>query len=379
MAVHQALKQGGRGLPGGSTLARLLEKHRGKRNIHNLPPFSITQILQWADAYHRSTDSWPTNRSGAIPGTPGDTWRQVDQALLTGLRSLPGGSSLPRLLADKRGVRNPKNLPRLSVQAILAWADRYHRRAGQWPKETGGPIVENPAETWHAVDRALRAGVRGLPGNSSLARLLAEHRGVRNIHCLPPFTIKQILAWADAYHARKGGWPYSYSGSIPEAPGETWLAVSASLKKGQRGLAGGTTLTRLLAEHRGMRNRLLPPSLSVKQILAWADAYHERTGLWPSNKAEVIPGTPGETWAAVDRGLRHGSRGLRGKSSLAQLILQQRGARRKGVAPPLTVTQILAWADSHYERTGQWPQETSGQIPDSGGETLSPFPKCLPI
>ena len=30
--------------------------------------------------------------------------------------------------------------------------------------------------------------------------------------------------------------------------------------------------------------------------------------------------------------------------------------------PPLTIEQILAWADEHHERTGKWPNVTSGEV-----------------
>ena len=66
-------------------------------------------------------------------------------------------------------------------------------------------------------------------------------------------------------------------------------------------------------------------SLKVSQILAWADACHERTGVWPRSTSGHIPGVPGETWKQVDAALRLGYRGLRGGSSLARLLARQRG------------------------------------------------------
>jgi DNA-binding CsgD family transcriptional regulator len=37
--------------------------------------------------------------------------------------------------------------------------------------------------------------------------------------------------------------------------------------------------------------------------------------------------------------------------------------------PKLTVAQILAWADAHKARTGDWPQATSGPIAAASGQT----------
>jgi hypothetical protein len=183
-----------------------------------------------------------------------------------------------------------------------------------------GRIAEAPHETWFKVDKALNRGQRGLSGHSSLAKLLAEHKGVRNHMDLPPLTAKQILVWADAHHARTGNWPKSTSGSITDAQGETWSGVGQLLKIGLRGLPGGDSLARLLSRHRGVPHRLHMPRLSVKRIVAWAKAHHARTGRWPSHYSGAIPDAPGETWAGVSESLRHGRRGLPPGGSLYRLL-----------------------------------------------------------
>src|SRR5262249_19229075 len=98
----------------------------------------------------------------------------------------------------------------------------------------------------------------------------------------PPLSVSQILDWADAYHSRTGKWPNSATGPIPEAPGETWSSVNSALARGSRGLPGGSSLAQLLTEERGKQREQMPHRLSVGQILAWADAHHERTGRWPT-------------------------------------------------------------------------------------------------
>jgi hypothetical protein len=93
-----ALDRGWRGLPGGTTLARLLARERGKRNHKDLPRLTPGQIRAWAVAHHRRTGVWPGRKTGSIPEAPGETWSGVNAALMTGGRGLPGGSSLSRLL-----------------------------------------------------------------------------------------------------------------------------------------------------------------------------------------------------------------------------------------------------------------------------------------
>src|SRR5881296_1573958 len=94
------------------------------------------------------------------------------------------------------------------------------------------------------------------------------------------------------------------------------------------------------------------PELTVGQILAWADAFHERTGLWPKGRRipKYIVGSLGENWVAISEALRHGFRGLPGGSSLARLLAELRGVRNRNAPPRLSVKQILAWADSFHDR-----------------------------
>ncbi|HLJ96754.1 MAG TPA: hypothetical protein VKU02_26510 [Gemmataceae bacterium] len=288
----------------------------------------VSHILSWADTHCKRTGSWPNLNAGRISDAPDETWRRVDSALRIGLRGLRGGSSLARLLAEQRGVRNRSCLPRLTAKQILAWADAHYASTGTWPTSESGPIRGASGETWKAIDHALRLGMRSLPGNSSLSRLLSKQRGVRNIQNLPRLSIVQVLAWVDEHHRRTGRWPTSDTGPVADAPGETWSAVNAALQKGRRGFPGGSSLARLLAKRRGVRNPKQPPRLSVSLILKWADKYKRLNGLWPTRHSGSIEGMNGETWAMIDRALTKRQRGLNSKFSLFHLLKQHRHAMK---------------------------------------------------
>jgi hypothetical protein len=182
-----------------------------------------------------------------VEGVPSETWINIDFALRRGYRALPGGSSLARLLAQKRDVRNPMALSRLTIPQILAWVDAHHQRTGRWPNANSGPVEGVPGEEWSKITAALQRGYRGLPGGSSLALLLAEHRGVVRV----ALTVQQILAWADAHHTRTGKWPVTTSGSVVGPTNETWCAIDRALRRGSRGLPGGSSLCTLLIKQRG--------------------------------------------------------------------------------------------------------------------------------
>lgn len=367
--VSNALSIGLRGLPGGSSLARLLDEKRGVRNIANLPDLTIQQILSWADLHYQRHGKWPNEDSGPVKDASGEGWQCIDQALREGGRGLPGGDTLPRILEKHRGVPNRLNLPRLTIKKILAWADAHHRRTGKWPKNKSGSVTDYLEETWHGIDEALRKGGRGLPGGSSLARLLARRRGVRNEGDLPQLTEAKILDWADAHQLRTGSWPRPSSGPIVGTDGETWKAVELALIFGLRGLPGDSSLVRLLAERRGAPSKKRTAILTVEQILAWADEHYAKTGKWPTAKSGPVIDEDNEIWRSIEAALRLGHRGLPGGSSIAKLLAAERGRCNRKGRPRLTVKQVLGWAEKHHERTGKWPSAQSGPIPEAPGET----------
>jgi hypothetical protein len=318
--IDTALRMGLRGLLRGLSLAKLLAKYRGRRNRKALPPYTIAQILKWADAHHARTGHWPHRFDGPIPNTNGETWAAVEMALNHGQRGMPGGSSLAQLLAAKRGVKNKQIRPRLTVKQILLWADEYKKRTGNWPTAESGPIPGSDDDTWLAIDLSLRQGHRGL-SRSSLAKLLQKYRGVPlKYRRLPPLTIKQILAWGDEYFARTGKWPLTASGPIDGTIGETWNRVQNALQKGTRGLPGGMSLSELWTTQRGARIHLALPPHTEPLILQWAKAHKREHGSWPNRNSGPIPGTHGETWSGVSVALNHAKRGLKRRTSLKKLI-----------------------------------------------------------
>ena len=305
-----------------------MPRTRRRSPRYRKPPLTVRQILSWADDFKRRRARWPRHRDGRIRPLD-ENWHAINVALGRGNRGLPGGSSLAKLVALHRGKRNLQGLPPLDEETIVDWARRHHRRTGSWPSLHHGPIHGVPGETWFAVDSfALRRGTRGLPGRSSLADLLAAHGLKLNLKRLSNLTERQILAWADAFHVRHRRWPARDSGQITEAPFETWYGIDRALRFGLRDLAERSSLPAFLNIHRGLFNgKSRPPKyvrpenrLNEQQILEWANRWRRKTGHWPKRDSGRIPGTQGETWAAVDSALKSGCRGLRGGSSLVRLL-----------------------------------------------------------
>jgi hypothetical protein len=331
---------------------------------------TIRKIKRLAAAYFHRTGRWPRVSSGPLQPGSRETWTGVDLALRCGFRGLPGGTSLAKVLGKKPGTVRNIHRPRLTVRQILSWADAYHQRTGRWPRSSPEAIPESPGDTWYAVDSAAKHGIRGMPGGTTIRRLLAQYRGQHFARFnRTPLTIEQILAWADAYHGRYGRWPNRFSGRVANTRSEIWGALNSALRSGTRGLPGGLTLADVLSLHRGVRNMHRLPKMTESQILRWAEAYHRRTGTWPTRDSGPIPEVPGETWSNVFSAMHSGDRGLSGRISLSGLLARQFGVRRPFHTPKLTLRQVRYWAEAHYRRTGHWPSVKSGAIVEAPGET----------
>ena len=158
---------------------------------------SEDQILGWADAW-QPRGAGQTAIRASSPAAGGITWapwRDVTRGNLWSPRRLAARATV----VGPRSVRRTPRVPHLTVEQILAWADEHYRWTRTWPKVLSGSIFGAAHESWSKVDQALRVGVRGLPGGSSLAGLLAERRGIRNPKAAPQLSETQVLAWADSF------------------------------------------------------------------------------------------------------------------------------------------------------------------------------------
>ena len=345
------------------------------------PQLTIKRILAWADAYYVRRGLWPTTRLFVVRDAPNETWPDIDEALVSGRRGLTGGSSLDKLLARHRNLIRRDRPRRLTLKQILAWADNHRKRTGKWPTSLSGTVLSVPNEHWRLIDDALRLGRRELTPGSSLAKLLVKHRSKPNIRELPPLTVKGILRWADAHHRRTGNWPKAEVVTVHGVPGVTWNMINAALMRGTRGLRGGSTLGKVLAEQRNVRIRKHLPRLTIKQILLWADDHCRLTGRWPNRNDGPVGGAPGETWAGISMCLITGRRGLSPGSTLTKVFRKHRSAQRQYLRwkPTLTTHEIVAWANRHRRRTGKRPNTVTGAVSGHADESWSAIDAALRI
>ena len=246
--INVALRVGHRGLLLGSSLAILLYERRGALCRSYRPTLTVDDVLLWADRHMEVHGRYPTIDDGIIEAAPKENWNAINVALEMGFRGLSKGSSLARVLQEHRNHRNPRGLPKLTLEDILVWADEHYQRTGRWPTRTSGIVQAAPGERWSAVETALVKGIRGLSGDITLTRLLIQYRGIKDVRNLPPYNIEEITGWLRKYAARHGKYPSSKAGTIEDAPEGTWDTLEKALILGNRGLPGGSSLSKLKRE-----------------------------------------------------------------------------------------------------------------------------------
>lgn len=255
------LRDGLRGLPGGTSLAKLLTQQCGFVYRLNRPILTEDYILEMAELHKSRTGKWPTQRSGSVfGGHSGDNWALYETLLRKGGRGLPGGNSLARLISSKHPHVHSKNKRPLTESFIVERAIEFKEMNGSYPIVKSGPVHGwNLGDTWDGYDKSLSQGTRGLPGGSSLKKLLSRELGAINHMDRPLLTVEFILSRAKEFISSSGGLPRYVSGEVAGGhPGDTWKAYDEALKHGCRGLPGGSTLSKLLKAHLTERTDILP-------------------------------------------------------------------------------------------------------------------------
>ena len=252
-AIHEALRRGLRGLPGGSSLHQLLVTKRHALDPRMaMPELTGQQILKWADAFHKRRKRWPGRDSGIVTDEPSLTWGTIDRYIKRGVVRHKSAKTLSDLLSKARDVWDARGKPELSDQLILKWVQDHRRITGQWPVTSSGRVKTAANESWIALDMALRNGVRGLKGGTTLLKLVTKHRHRIGDPDIAPISEAQIRRWAAAYRRRTGRNPTRKSGKVAGA-NLTWGAIDAMLARGKRGLKGGRSLANLLGGPRSKK------------------------------------------------------------------------------------------------------------------------------
>ncbi|MCU7860649.1 MAG: hypothetical protein KZQ86_12650, partial [Candidatus Thiodiazotropha sp. (ex Lucinoma kastoroae)] len=282
-ALDSALSSGMRGLLGGASIAKLNEEISGENNLGYVnhkkqENLDIDEIQESLLAHYQATGEWMTNNKKGEDGKRGSyilehgplaghiTVSALETNLAQGLRGLPGGASIAKLLeaVSKEfdlGYVNRLNQEDLSLDEVKESLLVHYQTTGEWlscgKKYTleHGPYAGKI--TVSALSHALERGSRGLPGEVSISELNEEISKENNLDYVnhmkqESLDIDKIKESLLAHYQATGEWLSSgkkytleygpYAGKI------TVGALDADLIKGLRGLPGGSSIAKLKKE-----------------------------------------------------------------------------------------------------------------------------------
>jgi hypothetical protein len=334
-----------------------------KRSWSQAPPLTIEIVITWMRAFKEEHGVLPgPHEKRSVPGQPHEKWSNLDTLLLQGRRGLSPGNSLTRLAVSHFGSRNVNRPPRLTETMIVKAIRTFHEAHGRYPnKDEKEPVPGHPGEKWSHIEAALRAGGRGLPGGSSLAKVREEKFDGINRKNQTPLTEPLIVAWMAAFLKKYGILPTSKERrEVPDQPKEAWSRIDGCLHEGCRGLKGGETLIQLGRRHfpkvEPPPKPLAPPKMTEETIVEWMRTFEAKYGVLPkSSEKREVPGHPDKNWTAINTALKQGLNDLPGDSSLAQLKVQHFGYQHHLSRPPLAEAAVVEWMQESYRLHGTHP------------------------
>jgi hypothetical protein len=294
------------------------------------------------------------NRMSAV-----DFGVNMQEGLLGALRSFSGqfGYADLRRLRESLGRAAP-----VSLQQVHDAMQTFVLEQERWPDRHDGaiPTLEG---SWLAIDEALRVGVRGLPGGSSLAKERVALTGARRRQSLTEENVKAAIL---AHHRATGAWPNDSTKGVIPGVGYTWSYVRAFIRNSGHGFHG------LVRELQGLSAEKTRLTLaSVEEAIAAFRTAHD--GRWPTcSTAGTVPILDSErptlTWSTLDTLLAVGTSGLpKVGADGRQLSLARVVAGLRGVVPsssPLTLTVVEEAMLEWKRKEGTWPTaKTSGKAP----------------
>jgi hypothetical protein len=356
-AVNQRLYSGGRGFPGGSSLAKFLVEH-GFSDDGDITTDNVkTAIIKYRDANGGRN---PSLKSGDATPHFGSkmTWAAVNETIRNGRRGFSGGSSLAKFLIEHGFASADVDLTaEMLIAAIIKYRDA---NGGRNPSVMSGDATPHFGSkmTWAAVNQRLEKGWPGFSGGSSLAKFLVEHGFGRGL------TVEIVKAAIVKYRNANGGRnPTVTSGDATPYVGNTvtWRGVNSSLREGCRGLPGGSSLARFLVEHGFDEDK---PDITDAELETACRAFHTEHGTYPkvdsgdcSRYFGWAEGT--DTWRNVNACIRNGIRGLGSLNERSLYLFCQ----RLGIAdvkPKFTDVSLKSACLAYHAEHGTYPKEDSG-------------------
>lgn len=244
--LNQYLLVGTRGLPGRSSVYRECEKVAAAKGVsirafsRDDSPLTVEMVRDAIRQFNEEHKRFPVKAEVGMSPL-GFTWQTLNFYLRTGYRGLPGGSTLTKEVEEVRkelGLAFPKPTRPLVLAAIR----EYREKTGKFPVRTTKGVVPGLGIVWGSLNGQLLRGVLG--EELTLGQLVEE---VRASDGFIPGARKDSLSVDAVREAireffRTHGVRPNRTTKLPNSLGMAWSTLQNALKRGDRGLPGGSSL-----------------------------------------------------------------------------------------------------------------------------------------
>lgn len=240
VSIDSALRNQLRGIRKTSSLAELVAHVSGEKHHLGRGKITKTDIIKEIRLFYDKNGKYPNVKS-ADKTSFGLKWPSISRYLKHGCRGLEDGSSLSQLVEEISGIPNSHRL-KLTEKMIKNEIISFYSKFGKYP--TSQSKENKPfGSTWMSINGALRSGSRGLEGDSSLYKLVCEisDKHVGNLNKT------EIIREIALFNKKFKKCPTKRS-KENKPFGSTWGNIDDSLRKGFRGLKGGSSLSKLVKE-----------------------------------------------------------------------------------------------------------------------------------
>ncbi|MDC0274489.1 hypothetical protein OAK91_07135, partial [Planctomycetaceae bacterium] len=381
MNIQIALQTGDHGLKGGQSLEQLLYEFSTTLNDTDkakIPKkdLALGFIYSKIYEYRNLTGKWPKSNA-PVDSDQNLRWGRLYYQLKIGFEGLPRGINLNALIDAIKIDKHDKFTPHKLTKAWIKKQSQIFYSVNHEfpnPRKTGYlRYIGRTNLSWESIDLALKFGLRGLNGGSSLVSLFVtkysktnRKNSQKDIDEKPPTTHSKntsfkssnqssktnssgltygwIAIQASEYYSEHGKWPNAYSGKI-DGSDTTWASIDAALRIGLKGFPGGESLDRLIkplslvkgspsktqkksrpkqSELHGVRSTSIQKkqshtNLNEEWIIHKALEHRKVKGFLPDQKSGIVLGT-NEFWYGIHYALLNKKRGLSAGLTLEKFL-----------------------------------------------------------
>lgn len=317
-------------------------------------------------------------------------WCTIDAALKNGRRSLPGGSSLTKLIIENFPGSKPRTRRgkyKITVEMLEKYIFEFFEQNQHYPNSVTQELISNEifGKSWKDIDVCLRNGkIIGLEEKSSLIKFTNDHFGDVNKASVGTLYVKNVVKYLTNFYNKYDYYPSAIENKeVTGGPTYlTWNKIHKALYHGYYGLPGGSSLAEVKEKYLGQINKNNLPPWTEEEVALAMYKFFCLYGYYPGSRERfAVPGYPDDSWIRLNLALQQGKRGF-GKenkgNSLALVAEKYFRRRNQANLSKLDEQELLSNILEFYKENCYYPNnKTKLSVPNMPNENWATLSYAL--